>query len=85
MSMMGKLGLGGIPTKGHQSSNISSYDDKNKCSLMSDFMSYITKSIRPGFEGPGSCGLNALNQQILQMRDQKEIRDTLVSIKLLQD
>ena len=60
--MMGKLGLGGISTKGHQSSNMSSYDETKKNSLMSDFKSYITKSIRPGFGGQGSGGLNALNQ-----------------------
>jgi len=60
----------------------SHYDDTNKNSLMSDIMSYITKSIRPGSGGPGSGGPNALNQQILQERDQKEIRETLVSIKL---
>jgi hypothetical protein len=85
MSMMGKLGLGGNSSQGQQSSNMSHYDDTNKNSLMSDIKSYITKSIRPGFGGPGSGGPNALNQQILQERDQKEIRDTLVSIRLLYD
>jgi hypothetical protein len=68
MSIMGKLSLAGISTKGHQSSNMSSYDDTNKNSLMSDFKSYITKSIRPGFGGPGSGGPNVLNQKILHMR-----------------
>ena len=76
--MMGKLGLGGNSSQVQQSSNISSSIDTNKNSLMLDIKSYIMKSIRPGFGG-----LNALNQQILQERDQKEIRDTLVSFKLL--
>lgn len=80
MSMMGKFGLGGNSSQGQQSSNMFSYDDTNKNSLISDIKSYITKSIKPGFGGPGSGGPNAHNQQILHERDQKEIRDTLNQI-----
>ena len=87
MSMMGKLGLGGNSSQEQKSSKISSshYDDTNKNSLMSDFKSYITKSFSLSFDGPGSGGPIALNQQILQERDQKEVREALVSIKLLHD
>jgi|LauGreDrversion4_2_1035121.scaffolds.fasta_scaffold4639604_1 hypothetical protein len=57
---------------------MSAYDDTNKNSLISDLKSYITKSIKPGFGGPGSGGANAHNHQILQEKDQMEIRDLLV-------
>ena len=60
MSVMGKLGLGGnnqASASGGQGSSF--FDDTNKNSLISDIKSYITKSIRPGFGGPGSGGANA--------------------------
>ena len=59
---------------------MSIFDDTNKNSLISDIKSYITKSIKPGFGGPGSGGASAQSQQILHEKDQMEIRQTLVSI-----
>jgi len=80
-SVMGKFGLGGNSSQ-QSSSNMSHFDDTNKNSLISDIKSYITKSIKPGFGGPGSGGASAQSQQILHEKDQMEIRQTLVSVLL---
>lgn len=74
--MMGRFGLGGSSSQNQQASQ--GYDDSNKNSLISDIKSYFTKSIKPGFGGPGSSGTSNATQQILQEKDQLEIRQTLV-------
>lgn len=54
------------------------FDDGNKNSLISDIKNYFTKSVRPGMTpstGPGNQ-----TSQILQQRDQEEIRNTLNQI-----
>lgn len=77
--MMGRFGLGGSSSQNQQAAQ--GYDDSNKNSLISDIKSYFTKSIKPGFGGPGSTS-NA-TQQILQEKDQLEIRQTLVRIIII--
>jgi len=63
MSVMGKLGLGGSSSNANANQGSGGfYDDTNKNSLISDIRQYITKSIKPGFGGPGSGGATAQSQ-----------------------
>lgn len=64
------FGAGGA--KGQQQA----YDDSNKNSLISDIKNYFTKSVRPGAGLPSASG--GQTSQILQQRDQEDIRNTLV-------
>lgn len=72
----GSSGTGIFKTASGVAQNL--FDDGNKNSLISDIKNYFTKSIRPGMTtstGPGNQ-----TSQILQQRDQEEIRNTLNQI-----
>jgi hypothetical protein len=53
------------------------FDDGNKNSLISDIKNYFTKSVRAGMIPSGGPGGSNQATQILQQRDQEDIRQTL--------